>query len=66
MAVPKLAILILIVLACVITAPAMAGPCATATCHGAPAPLIGFGLGAPLAVGGVWICSKFLKRRRRS
>jgi hypothetical protein len=64
MPMPKLGLLMLIAWTYVITDSAIAGPCATAVCRGAPAPLIGFGLGAPLAIGGVWMCSKFLKRRR--
>jgi len=41
-------------------------PCATAVCRGAPAPLIGLGLPAAFAVGGVLLGAKLLRRRRRS
>ena len=33
--------------------------------HGAPAPLLGLGIPSALAVGGVLLGAKFLKRRRR-
>jgi len=39
-------------------------PCAT--CKSAPAPLIGLGLPAAFAVGGVLLGAKMLRRRRRS
>ena len=39
-------------------------PCLT--CRSAPAPLIGLGLPAALAVGGVLLGAKFLRRRRQS
>ena len=39
-------------------------PCATATCGAASAPLIGTGISAALAIGGVLLGCKFLRRRR--
>jgi len=39
---------------------------AAAACRGAPAPLIGLGLPAAFAVGGVLLGAKLLWRRRRS
>ena len=41
-------------------------PCATVVCRSAPAPLIGLGLPAAFAVGGVLLGAKLLRRRRRS
>lgn len=49
------------------TPTAVPTPCsAAAGCgyHGAPAPLIGLGIPAALAVGGVLLGAKFLRRRR--
>jgi hypothetical protein len=48
------------------TAAPTPSPCATAVCRGAPVPLIGLGLPAAFAVGGVLLGAKLLKRRRRS
>jgi hypothetical protein len=33
--------------------------------HGAPAPIIGAGIPAALAIGGVWLGRKLLRRRKR-
>jgi hypothetical protein len=41
-------------------------PCATPACRGASAPLIGFGIPAAFAVGGILLGTKLLRRRRRS
>jgi len=64
--------LTLIIWLCLITIPVFAQttpevrPCATAVCRSAPAPLIGLGLPAAFAVGGVLLGAKLLRRRRRS
>jgi hypothetical protein len=64
--------LTLITWLCLSTIPALAqttaavSPCATAVCRSAPAPLIGLGLPAAFAVGGVLLGAKLLRRRRRS
>jgi hypothetical protein len=54
---------------CLSAVPAFAAttpsPCATAVCR-APLPLIGLGLPAAFAVGGVLLGAKLLKRSRRS
>jgi hypothetical protein len=47
------------------TAVPVPSPCATAVCR-APLPLIGLGLPAAFAVGGVLLGAKLLKRSRRS
>jgi hypothetical protein len=67
--------LTLIIWLCLGTVPALAqnaattsavpSPCAAAVCR-APAPLIGLGLPAAFAVGGVLLGAKLLKRSRRS
>jgi len=62
----KMNMLMLVTWACLSAVPAFAqNPCATVTCRSAPAPLIGFGLPAALAVGGVLLGGKLLKRTRR-
>jgi hypothetical protein len=75
MLITKINAFLLITWICVSAIPALAQtvttsstthPCATATCRGAPAPLIGFGFPAALAVGGVLIGAKLLKRKKRS
>jgi hypothetical protein len=76
MLITKMNALLLITWICVSAIPALAQstattssttyPCATATCRSAPAPLIGFGFPAALAVGGVLLGAKLLKRTKRS
>jgi len=66
--------LTLIIWLCLATVPALAqtattsagAPCSACGVHGAPAPLIGLGLPAAFAVGGVLLGAKLLRRRRRS
>jgi hypothetical protein len=77
MLITKMNALLLIIWICVSAIPALAQstattssttyPCpTTATCRSAPAPLIGFGFPAALAVGGVLLGAKLLKRTKRS
>jgi hypothetical protein len=43
-------------------APAWAGPCASSICRG-PAPLLGLGIPAAVAVGGAMFGARFLKKK---
>lgn len=45
-----------------VTAPAWAAPCASALCRG-PAPLLGLGIPAAVAVGGALFGARFLKKK---
>jgi hypothetical protein len=73
---PKVDVFLLVTWTCLNAIPALAqntvststtpGPCATAACRSGPAPLIGLGFPAAVAVGGVLLGAKLLKRTRRS
>jgi hypothetical protein len=73
MLITKMNMLTLIAWICLSTIPALAQttttsatPLPCSTCRSGPAPLIGFGLPAALAVGGVLLGFRSLKRTRRS
>jgi hypothetical protein len=62
--------LTLAILLCLSAIPAVAAPtyspCAASACRSAPAPLIGLGLPAAFAIGGVLAGAGLLRRKRRS